>query len=45
MPYEQLSEYDRYVICHMHRYGFSNGEIGRRLKGIFVHVAFAQNIY
>ena len=32
MPYEQLSEYDRYVICHMHRYGFSNGEIGRRLN-------------
>ena len=32
MSYEQLSEQERYVICHMHRYGFSHAEIGRRLN-------------
>jgi len=31
MPYEQLSEHERYVICHLHRYGLSHAQIGRRL--------------
>ena len=26
MPYEQLSEQDRYVICHMHRYGLTHAD-------------------
>ena len=32
MPYEQLSERERYVICHLHRYGLTHAEIGRRLN-------------
>lgn len=32
MSYEQLSEQERYVICHLHRYGVSHAEIGRRLN-------------
>lgn len=32
MSYQQLSEQERYVICHLHRYGLSPAEIGRRLN-------------
>ncbi len=31
MPYNQLNESERYVICHMHRAGRSNAQIARQL--------------